>query len=85
MEKKISWVIFFLIFFLFCYGAYLWYGFVYHPQWSEEKKRLYENEKGHGTMLNRQKLDEALKNYNLRGENFNRVIGEQKDIFRLNN
>jgi hypothetical protein len=83
LEKKVSWILFTLIFALSVYGAYLWYGYVYHPGWSEERKGEYRNEKGKGTDLNKNKFDQALENYNLRGDNFNKKIENQKDIFRL--
>lgn len=84
LEEKISWVIFFLIFLLFGYSTYIWYFYVFHPGWSEDKKKQYIEEKGKGTELNRTKLDEAIKNYNSRGDNFNKSSDSQEDIFRLN-
>ena len=83
LEKKSNWIIFTLIFVLFSYGAYLWYEYVYNAQWSEERKKQYREEKGKGTALNKNKLDEALKNYNVRGDKFNKETENPKDIFRL--
>jgi hypothetical protein len=83
LEKKVSLILFILIFALSGYGAYLWYNYVYHSQWSEERKKEYREEKGKGTVLNKSKFDQALENYNRRGNNFDKKIEDWKDIFRL--
>ncbi|MFA6047191.1 MAG: hypothetical protein WCV59_04595 [Parcubacteria group bacterium] len=84
LEKKAGWILFILIFALSGYGVYLWYNYIYHPEWNEEKKKEYREEKGKGVDFDKDKFNEALKNYNSRGDNYNKKTEDQKDIFRVN-
>ena len=85
LEKKIRWPFFLLILLMAGYGAYLWYFHVYHPEWSEGRKKEYRETKGKGEAFNKNKFNEVLENYNLRGERFGRSMDEAEDIFGLDN
>jgi hypothetical protein len=85
LKKKSGWIIYILVFLLSGYSAYLWYGYVYNPRWSEERKKQYiEEAGGKEVVFKKNQFEKAIKNYTSRGEKYNAKVEDLEDIFKLN-
>jgi hypothetical protein len=78
--------IFLLVFSLaiFSYGAYLWYGCLYHPGWSADKKQAYiESKKEEEVVFNKNKFNKIMAEIENRKNYFQKSVENVPDIFSL--
>ena len=75
----------FLMFFLSSvYCGYIWYIFIYNPQWSEEKEAQYLKTKDKEVTFNRKKFQDIVEKEKKRAQEYEKTVGEVNDIFRIN-
>lgn len=78
--------IFMLIFSLaiLSYCAYLWYGYIYHPGWSENKKQAYiESRKEESVVFDKNRFDKVMAEIENRRNYFQKPVENIPDIFSL--
>ena len=81
--KKIKWLLFIVLFAALGYGGYVWYFYVYNPQWTAQKKTEYMNAKDKGTVFNNAKFDEVVARWQERQASYQKDMSDLRDIFRL--
>ena len=80
---NIKQLIFLLFFSLSGYCGYIWYIYVYNPQWSEEKKADYLKTKDKEVTFNRKKFQDIIEKERKRAEEYAKPVDEVNDIFRI--
>jgi hypothetical protein len=85
LKKGIGKLLWFLFFLSAAYSMYLWYFYVYKPEWSSERKELYANSKSKGTVLDEISLREVVDGMEARNKKYQGDPPEIEDIFRLPN
>ncbi len=69
---------------LFSYCACLWYGYLYRPNWSEDKKQAYiESRKEEEVVFNKNKFNRVISEVANRKNNFQKSMESVPDIFSL--
>lgn len=68
---------------LLAYGGYLWYKFIFHPQWSEGRKQEYMNTQEKETVFNQNKFSAVIGEIEARKNEYNKKIENIPDIFKL--
>lgn len=69
---------------LFGYCAYLWYGFIYNPGWSESKKQKYiESRKEESVVFDENGFNKVISETENRKNNFQKSVENIPDIFSL--
>ena len=81
--SRIKNFIFLLFFILSGYCGYIWYIYVYNPQWSEEKKADYLKTKDKEITFNRDKFQIIVTEEKRRAEEYKKNIQMEKDIFKI--
>lgn len=77
------WIIFIslVVMVLFCIN--LWYRYIYHSEWSEEKKKEYLNSQERGVVFDRERFNVVISQQEKRKSEFEKETEKQEDIFRL--
>ncbi len=75
--------VFALFFVLSGYCVYIWYSYIYNPQWSEEKKAEYLRTKEKEVTFNRKKFRDIVEKERQRAEEYNQTLESVNDIFRI--
>jgi hypothetical protein len=66
------------------YYAYLWYGYIYNPSWSENKKQEYiESKKEENIVFDKKSFDKVMAEIENRKINFQKPVENVPDIFSL--
>lgn len=81
--KGIHWFFLVVVIILAAGCCYLWYFYIYHPEWSEDKKQSYIQTKEKSIALNREKFDTFIQETNDRQLEFQKDLSITSDIFRL--
>ena len=82
---KISWLFLILSMILTAGCLYIWYFYIYHPEWGEEKKQKYVQTKEASIAFEREKFDKFIQETNNRQAEFQKDLSISSDIFRLKN
>jgi len=83
LGRKSRWLIFLILLFVVISCGYIWYKYIYVPDWNEEQKIIYMNSKEKGTVFNENKFGEIVTEYKKRKENYEKNEKEIKNIFKL--
>lgn len=83
LNKKRHWVI--SVIFLISIGccAYLWYAHIVNPRWSEARRQEYTNTRQSGSIFNKDKFDDIVREVEAKRSEYQRNIENVPDIFRL--
>lgn len=65
------------------YSCYLWYFYVYNPQWSRSKKEEYIKSKNEGTVFNKEGFNKLVDKFEERKNDYSRDEGDLTDVFRV--
>lgn len=69
---------------IFSYCAYLWYSYLYQPNWSEDKKQEYiESKKEEEVVFNKNKFNKIMAEIENRKNYFQKSVENIPDIFSL--
>jgi uncharacterized protein YxeA len=79
--KKIIFLLFFILS-IFC--VYIWYSYAYNHQWSVNREAEYLKTKDGGIVFDREKLEDVAEKERERADAYQKTIGVEVDIFRLN-
>lgn len=82
--KKGRFFVFLAMFVMTGYCLYVWYGYVYNPHWSQERKEAYLKEKDRGEVFRKSQFDAVVSEFKRRKIEKNKSLGISEDIFRLN-
>lgn len=84
--KKLQWFAMFLILSVTLFLVFLWYGYIFNPQWNETRINEYTRTKQNKStvVFNRENFEKITQETKLRSEEFNRVLDNSGDIFGLN-
>ncbi len=82
---RIRWIFLGLAIVLTAGCCYLWYFYIYHPEWSESKKQSYIQTKEAGIALDRDKFDSFVRESDNRQVEFQKDLNVPSDIFRVKN
>lgn len=81
--KKNRWFLA-LIFFIFIgYSGYLWYKYIYNPQWNDARQQEYRNTKSADSNFNVDKMKKIVTEVDGRQAEYNKNVDNLQDIFRL--
>lgn len=80
---KISWIFLALAIILAAICCYIWYSYIYHSDWSADKKQSYVQTKEKSIALDREKFDKFIQETNDRQIEFQKDLSITSDIFRL--
>ncbi len=83
LKRKSRWALFFIFLALIGYCAYLWYIHISNPGWSEARRQEYTNTKQSGSIFNKEKFDEIVREVEGKRSEYQRNIENIPDIFRL--
>lgn len=83
LSKKCRVAFLFLIIVLTGYCVYLWYGYVYHSEWDEGRKKSYADTRGKDVTLNKSKFDGLVSEREKRSARYQENLSDIPDIFRL--
>ena len=81
--RNVKKVVFLLFFGAAFYCGFIWYSYVYNPQWSAEKEAVYLKTKDKEVTFNRKKFQDIITKEKNRADEYAKPIGEVDDIFRL--
>jgi hypothetical protein len=85
LKKGIGKLLWFLFVLSAAYSIYLWYFFVYKPEWSVERKELYIKSKSRETVLDGASFKEVVNGMEARRKKYQESSPEIEDIFKLSN
>lgn len=80
-EARILVILIVVAMFAFC--VYLWYGTVYHAEWSEAQKQEYIKSKGSETVFNKNGFQSAVDLFQARQNEYQKKSDNLPDIFNL--
>ena len=80
---KISWMLLILFMLLSAYCIFVWYGYVYSPGWSEDRKQEYIQSKGSDEVFNKTGLDGIFDEKKRRGADSQKTFENVADLFKL--
>lgn len=83
LSRKRRWVLAFVFLVLIGYCAYLWYGHISNPGWSEARRQEYINTKQSGSIFNKDRFDAVVREVEGKRSEYQRNIENIPDIFRL--
>lgn len=83
LERGRRWIIFALFLSMFGYAGYIWYIYIYNPQWDERKRQEYIKSQDKGVTFIRGKFESAVSERRKRDEEFEKDMPELRDIFRI--
>lgn len=83
INKKEAWILLVVLSIFIGYCGYLWYQYVYHYQWGEDKKQNYLNDNNVKNIFDKNKFEKVLKEIKSRQEKYNENTDGVRDIFRL--
>ncbi len=83
LNRKSHWVLSFIFLVLIGYCAYLWYNHISNPGWSEARRQEYINTKQGGSIFNKDRFDEVVREVEGKRSEYQRNIENIPDIFRL--
>lgn len=83
LSRKISLMVFFVAVLTAGYCVYLWYNFIFRPEWSEVKKQEYINSKDKGIVFNRSRFQNIIDEFKSREGQSQKNISDLTDIFRV--
>lgn len=75
--------VFALFFILSGYCVYIWYSYIYNPQWSDEKKMEYLKTKEKEVTFNRKKFQGIVEKERQRAEEYGQTLENINDVFRI--
>ena len=81
--KKGKWLLLLFLFLLIGYCYYVWYIFIYHNQWSDEKKMEYIKSQEKEVVFNKTQFDRIVAEREERAARYNEEVGDKTDIFRI--
>ncbi len=67
------------------YCIFIWYNYIYHPEWSEARKQAYTRSVEHKVIFNKSNLKKVVADFEKRKTNFQATPKKLNDIFRLKN
>lgn len=69
---------------VFSYCSYLWYSYLFRPEWSEVKKQQYiESKKEEEVVFSKGNFDKVISEIEIRKSYFQKSTGDIPDIFSL--
>lgn len=68
---------------VFC--VYIWHSYIYNFKWDEDRKQEYIKSKEKEVIFNRSRFEEAVKEFQIRQDEFEKMVEIKQDIFRLGN
>lgn len=83
LDRRSRWVLSFIFLVLIGYCAYLWYSHISNPDWSEVRRQEYISTKQSGSIFNKDKFDEVVREVENKRSEYQRNIENIPDIFRL--
>ena len=83
MSKQVRVVITLSVLFLFFYCVYLWHSYIYVPEWSEERKQEYIENKEKSVVFDKPGFEMLVSELRERQLETQKDIDIQEDIFRL--
>jgi hypothetical protein len=83
LNKKRRWVLLSVFLVLIGYCAYLWYSHITNPRWSEARRQEYINTKQSGSIFNKDRFDDIVREIEAKRSEYQRNIENIPDIFRL--
>ena len=83
MLSKMHWFFLGMAIILTAFCCYLWYVYIYNPDWSEERKRSYIQTKESNIGFNREKFEKFIRGTDDRQLEFQKDLPITSDIFRL--
>jgi hypothetical protein len=75
-----------LMFLLTLFLIFLWYNFIFHSEWNEAQVNEYTQAKQskNEAVFNRENFDKIVEESNARSAEFEKLLENLEDIFRLN-
>lgn len=83
LDEKSRWIIFLFLVVVSISCGVIWYKYVYHPDWSAERKKAYIDTKEKGIILDKNKFDRVVSEQKKREEEYERKSDDLKDVFQL--
>lgn len=83
LNRKSHWALSFIFLILIGYSAYLWYSHIDNPGWSEARRQEYTSTKQSGSIFNKDRFDEIVRDVESGRSEYQRNVENVPDIFRL--
>lgn len=84
--KKMKLFALLVIFFSALFLVFLWEGYIFRPQWDEARVQEYTKTKQNKSdaIFNKGSFEKIVEESNARNAEFEKLLGDLTDIFRLN-